>query len=262
MSVAVGTLNVVLGLVYTSYGIMTWIDLRRGWSTHGPSHFGVAWLLMAFTCGPHHLDHGLHLLATQPVGGWIEFVTIAVGFPAGVTWFLLRVEATRGGRGDRPIEGTPWWVESLPTLGAVYVVAIVTATVGIGTGVVTEVRLTVVPNLLLVVLYTAIGLVLLRTQLANHRSTGRWSLSGLALTAVFPTCALMHAAWALYATTGRYEITDHLLVVDVMAVPAAAYFLWVVWSLSRGAIHDWNEAASDSTPRFDDVLEELGAIRA
>jgi hypothetical protein len=262
MSVAVGGLNVVLGLVYTSYGIMTWIDLRRGWSTNGPSHFGVAWLLMAFTCGPHHLDHGLHLLTTQPVGGWIEFVTIAVGFPAGVTWFLLRVEAMRGGRGDRPIEGTPWWVEALPTLGAVYLVAIVTATVGIGTGSVTGVRSTVIPNLLLVALYTAIGLVLLRTQLANHRSSGNWSLSGLALTAVFPTCALMHGAWALYATTGRYEVTGHLLAVDVLAVPAAAYFLWVVWSLSRGVIHDWNEAASDSTRMFDDVLEELGAIRA
>ena len=257
----VGVLNVVLGVVYTSYGIMTWVDLRRGWSENGMSHFGLAWLLMAFTCGPHHLDHGLHLLTSQPVGGWLEFVTIAVGVPAGVTWFLLRVEAMRGGSGDRIVVGTPWWVEALPTLGALYAVAIVTASVGIGTGAVSGLDPAVVPNLLLVVLYSAIGLVLLRTQLVNHAHDGRWSVSGLALTAVFPTCALMHAAWALYATTGRYEITGHLLVVDILAVPAAAYFLWVVWSLSRGVLVDWNRAASDTSPRNEEVLADLGAVR-
>jgi len=261
VNLLVGSLNVVLGIVYTSYGLMTWVDLRRGWSDNGVSHFGIAWLLMAFTCGPHHLDHGLHLLASQPVGGWLEFVTIAVGFPAGVIWFLLRVEAMRGGRGDRTVAGTPWWVEALPTLAALYLVAILTAAVGVGSGAVGPVPPTVIPNLLLVGLYSAIGYVLLRTQLLNHRSDGTWSVSGITLTAVFPTCALMHAAWAMYATMGRYEITGHLLVVDVLAVPAAAYFLWVVWSLSRGAIQDWNRAAADSTPRTDEVLQDLGAVR-
>ena len=60
---------------------------------------------MAFTCGPHHLDHGLHVLISGRAGGWLDLLTIAVGFPAGVMWFLLRVEAMMGGRGDRTIRG-------------------------------------------------------------------------------------------------------------------------------------------------------------
>ena len=61
MSTAVVITNLVLGLVYTSYGVMTIFDLKRGWRTFGFSHFGMAWIAMAFTCGPHHLEHAAHL---------------------------------------------------------------------------------------------------------------------------------------------------------------------------------------------------------
>ncbi|HEV8626678.1 MAG TPA: hypothetical protein VG034_19700, partial [Acidimicrobiia bacterium] len=52
--------NLVLGVAYTGYGMMTAIEMKRDWRTFGFSHFGAAWICMAFTCGPHHLDHGLH----------------------------------------------------------------------------------------------------------------------------------------------------------------------------------------------------------
>ena len=58
----VASTNVLLGVVYTGYGVMTIIDLKRHWRANGVSHFGMAWIAMAFTCGPHHLDHGLHAL--------------------------------------------------------------------------------------------------------------------------------------------------------------------------------------------------------
>jgi hypothetical protein len=164
---------------------------------------------MAFTCGPHHFEHGLHILTTSRTGGPLDLAAVLVGFPAGVAWFLLRVEAVQGGRGDRTIRATPAWVESLPTLSAVYVVALVTAVLGTAAaaGASFDVRLT--PNLALVALYAAIGVVLARTQLQNHQVTGNWSLSGLSLAVVFPTCALMHGVWAVYGATGRYAFDAH-----------------------------------------------------
>ena len=92
---------------------------------------------------------------------------------------------------------------------------------------------------------TALGVVLLRTQVRRHRVTGTWSLSGLALTAVFPTCAAMHAVWAGYVATGRYEPDLHLLVTDLVGVPASIYFLAVTWLIAEGRLTDWAEAAGD-----------------
>jgi hypothetical protein len=239
--VAVAALNIVLGLVYTSYGTMTIIDLKANWRRSGVSHFGLAWIAMAFTCGPHHLDHGLHALVDHH-GGAVDVYAVLIGFPAGVTWFLLRVEALRGGRGDRFISGTPTWIAALPAVFAAY-----TATVAIA--VLQVVRHhphfgpRYVPNLLLLGLYLLIGYYLLRTQLENRRPLGGWSLSGVALTLVFPTCGLMHAVHAAYAIGGHYEVDWHGLVIDWLSVPAAVYFVWVVRGLSAGARTDWTEGA-------------------
>jgi hypothetical protein len=98
MSTAVAALNVVLGLVYLQYGVMTFVDMKRNWSTMGFSHFGAAWIAMAFTCGPHHVEHGLHILAAGRNGAVLDLAAVLVGFPAGVAWFLLRLEAFLGGR--------------------------------------------------------------------------------------------------------------------------------------------------------------------
>jgi hypothetical protein len=99
------------------------------------------------------------------------------------------------------------------------------------------------PNLLLLGLYGVIGFYLLRTQLANRAVTGGWSLSGLALTVVFPTCGAMHALFAVYAVAGDYQVGWHGLLIDWLAVPAAIYFVWVVRNLSLGVTADWNEGA-------------------
>lgn len=241
MSAAVGGLNLVLGVVYTSYGVMTLVDMKRGWRARGFSHFGAAWVFMAFTCGPHHLLHGAHLAFGGRDGGLLDLVAVLVGFPAGVAWFLLRVEAMGGGRGDRFVAGTPAWVEALPTLAGVYVAWLMASALGVAGGAAMSPE-RVVPNLLLIVLYGAIGAVLLRTQLANRAVRGGWSLSGLSLTVVFPTCGLMHGAYALYTASGRYDADWHGLWIDWLSVPAALYFLWVVSRLAHGALRDWNAA--------------------
>lgn len=240
MTVAVAALNLVLGLVYTQYGTMTIIDMRRGWKTMGFSHFGAAWILMAFTCGPHHLAHGVHLALEGRTGGALDLLAVAVGFPAGVAWFLLRVEAFRGGQGDRLISGTPRWLMSLPTIAGVYVTVLIAGMTAGNSDL--AFSWTVVPNIALVVIYMMIGYFLLRTQLGNHGPLGGWSLSGLALTVIFPTCALMHAVYMYYAMTGRYQLDIHGFGIDWLAVPAGLYFLWVVANLYRNAIVDWNRS--------------------
>ena len=124
MTTTVGILNIVLGLVYCQYGTMTLIEMRRHWDSMGFSHFGAAWIAMAFTCGPHHFVHGLHLLTAGGNAGALDLTAVLIGFPAGVIWFALRVEAFRGGQGDRFVSGSPLWVLVLPTALAVYVTAL------------------------------------------------------------------------------------------------------------------------------------------
>jgi hypothetical protein len=238
----VAALNIGLGLVYTQYGTMTAIEMKRGWRTLGFSHFGAAWIAMAFTCGPHHWIHGLHVAVEGRPGGILDVLAVAVGVPAGVTWFALRVEAFRGGAGDRFLPGNPFWVLALPTLAGVYVTALAAAMIAAG-GVHAENLWIVVPNLMLVGIYMTIGYFLLRTQLRNRGPLGGWSVSGLALSVIFPTCALMHGVMAYYSLMGRYAFDVHGFSIDWLAVPAGLYFLWVVRGLYLDAIKDWNSLA-------------------
>jgi hypothetical protein len=152
-----------------------------------------------------------------------------------------------GGSGDRIVQGDSRIVRALPALSAVYAAAFVVAAAAI---VLPPKRFPpmVSANLMLLVLYGMIGWYLLRTQVETHRATGQWSLSGVALTLVFPTCAFMHAAWVSYQVAGRYEADIHSTIVDWLAVPAAAYFLWVVRGLHAGTVRDWNEATTGAVP--------------
>ena len=96
-------------------------------------------------------------------------------------------------------------------------------------------------NVILVGLYMMIGWFVLRTQLANRQPMGGWSVSGLSLPVIFPTCALMHAVWAVYAVAGRYQQEGHGLLIDWLSVPAAVYFLAVVRRLYRDSLRDWHD---------------------
>jgi hypothetical protein len=106
----------------------------------------------------------------------------------------------------------------------------------------------VLANLVLVGLYLAIGKVVLQTQLTNRPGLGGWSVSGLCLAFIFPSCAVMHAMWAAYGLSGQYVYEPALLVVDLLSIPAAIYFLVVVMMLHREALHDWNEGPRTVEP--------------
>ena len=256
MSVSVGVLNLILGTVYTQYGTMTLIEMKRGWRRFGYSHFGAAWIAMAFTCGPHHLVHGVHALFEGRHGGGLDLLAVVVGLPFGVAWFLLRIEAFRGGSGDRFVSGTPRWIAALPVFAVLYL-----ATLAAATGASAPFDLgnawVIVPNLLLVGIYCTIGYYLGRTQLANRRPLGGWSISGVSLAFIFPTCAAMHAMFAMYTLTGRYGFDVHGFSVDWLAVPAGMYFLWVVQRLYHDQLSDWN---SNTPVAVRDARVELPAV--
>jgi hypothetical protein len=170
----------------------------------------------------------------------MDLVAVVVGFPAGVIWFLLRVEALTGGRGDRFISDTPRWLVVMPYLAALYLAFAVAAGVALLVGG-TQFTPRMTPNVLLLGLYSLIGYYLLRTQISNRPGAGGWSVSGLSLAVVFPTCGLMHVFYAVYAATGRYDVEGLGLGIDWLAVPAAIYFVWVVRALYLGTLNDWNE---------------------
>lgn len=44
-------------------------------------------------------------------------------------------------------------------------------------------------------------------------------MSGIALAVIFPTCALMHGAYAYCVITGTYAADVHGFVIDWLAVP-------------------------------------------
>lgn len=248
LTLATITLNVLMGAVYIAYGTITLIDVRRNTAARGVSHLGYAFAFIMYTCGPHHLDHAYHLAIGATPAVALDLVTVGLGLPVGLTWFLLRVEALRGGPGDRvvrsegAVEVYRWvWAAAFVLIGA-SILAAPRTTTGVADLVL---RSNVLPNLLLVVLYLAVGVVLLRTQLMRHAVDGTWSMSGLALTAVFPSCAGMHAMLVASVASGAYAADAHLLAIDTLSVPATLYFLVVIWLLSAGRLPDWAEAAGD-----------------
>ncbi|MEO7803907.1 MAG: hypothetical protein ABIS18_05770 [Actinomycetota bacterium] len=243
MSAAGAIINIAVGIVYVVIGTLVLIDLKRGWRTMGYSHFGVGFIALAFTCGPHHLAHGLHIAEGRP-GAALDLISVLVGLPAAASFSLLRIEAFRGGRGDRFISGTPGWLLALPTLAGIYLTAIGFAAFQGAKGKLQFSPL-IIPNILLVGIYATIGYFLLRTQITNRRSTGGWSLSGLSLAGLFPTCAVMHATYAFYSITGRYQFDVHGFAIDWVSVPAGLYFLWAVRALYRESLTDWNRVPAE-----------------
>jgi hypothetical protein len=238
----VGAANIIVGIVYLSVGAMTIVEMTRRNGRKGFSHFGFAWIAMLFTCGAHHWVHGLHATFEGRHAGWLDLVAVMVGLPAGLLWFGLRIEAFRGGRGDRFVPGTPVWVGLTPTFIGIYVTALGAGALALlGSPDFSQLPL-VIPNVILVFLYGSVAYLMASTQVANRRPLGGWSLSGIALAIAFATCALMHAVYVVSALAGVYGPDIHGLGIDWLSVPAAAYFLWVVYGLNRGTFRDWNGA--------------------
>lgn len=251
MTAAVVLVNLVLGAAYLLVGVITAVELKRDWRVFGFSHFGLAFLLMAVTCGPHHLAHAVHTWSGDAAGhtaGLWDVLTVVVGLPAGVLWLLLRIEAFRGGLGDRFVRGDPAWLQPTVVFALAWTFGMLVVGAFVATGGTGPSHShgdgppwMVLANVVLVLVYLAIGFVIVQTQLANRPSLGGWSVSGLCLAFVFPSCAAMHALLAAYGVSGRYAHDTAGMAIDLASIPAALYFLFVVLMLHREAMHDWND---------------------
>lgn len=233
--------HALIGLAYLGVGVLILMDLSSGWRARGFSPFGAGIGAVALTCGPHHLDHAAHLLAgSSGTATGLDLLTAVVAIPAGLSFVLLRLEAARGGQGDRLIAGTPGWVAALPVAGGVYAGALAVH----GADVVTTAPLAlsgqVVLSGLLAVVYLVIGWLHVRALVRRAAEVGGWSLSGLSLAGIFLTCAPMHGVVATAVATGRYPPDAHLLVVNTLGVLAGAYYLWAVWASYRDVVPDWH----------------------
>ena len=255
MRLAVTLANLVLGAAYLGIGSLIVYDLVRGLAVRGFSRFGAAMAAIAFTCGPHHVAHGFHVGFEGHAASPLDLVTVLVGIPFGVVFAVLRIEAQLGGRGDRFVSGTPRFMQALPVLSLVYLVGISFAAARLVDGTL-HLSWAMAPQVMLVGVYSAIGYVLLRTQLHNHWSLGGWSASGGAMTGIFLTCAAMHLALLALAAAGRPVLDIHETLVDLAGVPAGLYFLSVVRALYQGAIADWNAS------RVDDDVHALSGTSA
>ena len=229
-----GCLALITGLAYTGLGIITAYELMQRSRPRGHWHFGFAFLLMAATCGPHHLVHATHhLLEGEPAGGSM-LAALTVGVLPGAVFILLRMEAAFGGRGDRHVSGTPLALAALP-----WVLAMAAGAILLGAferaGERAPDLLGVAPNAVLFAAYGLVGAFTFRTQLARRPGLGGWSLSGLAMSGVFATCGLSHLVAGL-----TLPADVHSAAFDLPGVPAAVLFLVVVHRLHRESLREWN----------------------
>jgi hypothetical protein len=231
--------NFLLGAAYVAMGTIALYEVTRGWRDNGFSRFGAALVALAFTCGPHHLTHAVHVGFEHQRSTSLDLVTVLVGLPPAMVWLYLRLEALVGRRGDRFIEGTPAWMRTLPMAGGAYLGAVLVAGVLV-LGTHPALRPETVLGLANAAVFGTLGFMFLRTQLRNHAAVQGWSASGVGLTGVFTTCSVMHFAVAMQLAAGTAHLDVHLVMIDAGAFVACVYFLSVVRRLTRELLQDWN----------------------
>jgi hypothetical protein len=232
LATVVGVVSIGLGIAYLVLATIAVHEVIHDRKVLGVSRFGIGYVLMASSCGPHHVIHGHHALMGVDAGASVA-VTALLGLPPGLVFVWCRIEAAFGGRGDRFVRGTPTWLVALP-VGFLLVAGAVIGQ-ALQHGPARPWSISTWANAFVAVTYSMVAWPLLRTQFRRRVALGGWSLSGLSLSAIFPTCALMHLAYA-FSAAGDV----HSKVVDVWGVPASLYFLAVVRALYRDSIVDWN----------------------
>jgi len=253
----IGIGNLLVGTAYACLGLLSAWEAYSQYRHRGLSRFGLGFSFMAASCGPHHLVHGWCVLNGGTATPALLAITLT-GLPAGLVFCLLRIEAMLGGPGDRMITTSPVTVAALTVtaLGAVGLLAgwslaappvppppdqIICTPSGIqrlidvSTKTSELTALVMFANLFVTATYGMVGWYLVSTQVRRYVLDRSWSLSGLSLAAVFPTCAAMHLILALNSSHDAAT-----LAFDLLGVPASIYFLWVVRRLHTNSVIDWN----------------------
>jgi len=254
MELFIGIGNLLIGAAYCGLGLLSAWEAWSQYRTRGLSRFGLGFSLMAVSCGPHHLVHGYCVLIGGSVTPALLGVTL-LGLPAGLVFCALRLEALRGGLGDRILLASPLRLGALAAafLGGAGLLAgwslaapalpeqLICTTEGlqrlVDAGALRPelAPLSLFANLFVTLTYGMVGWYLVATQVRRYLLERSWSLSGLSLSAIFPTCAAMHLIVALAKNHDAAALPF-----DLIGVPASIYFLWVVRRLHNDSVIDWN----------------------
>jgi hypothetical protein len=251
----IGISHLLVGMAYMGLGLLSAWEAIHQYRQRGLSRFGLGFSLMAASCGPHHLVHGWCVLnggaASVPM-----LAATAIGLPAGLVFCLLRAEAMLGGRGDRTLVASSHAVVAVVVALLVAVGSLVGWSVAapavpvLDQAVCTVLGIeypaasrggidfsspVVLSNLWVTFTYGMVGWYLGDTQIRRYIANRTWSLSGLSLAAVFPTCAAMHLILALNGSADTATLPF-----DLLGVPTSIYFLWVIRRLHTDSVVDWN----------------------
>lgn len=224
-------LQILTGTAYlVGVGGFSLVSVLRNRRQGVTDWLGIGLIGMASTCGPHHLDIAYHLIKSPgfqpPV--W-DLLTIAIAAPWGALWLWLRFQnEVLKGSGEVHVNAA-WPFYMLPLL-FVEMTAVFMANFGLnGNYAQGAVQLS------LVIFYCVIGYHLWRVQVVRRLSGLPWSMSGLALAMIFPTCAASHAVFGLAITSGRWSSDAHSFAIDTWGVFTAFFFLVVVRRLHLGS---------------------------
>ncbi len=225
MTRAIIVFHLAIGLIAILFALLALVESLRSACLAAHRRFGLALSTLAATAAAHYVIAGLTGgdRAQGSVGP--RFVAVALALLPVAVFFWLRVEAYFDGAGDRFLDGKPAWILLLPSLvagvaGAVLVTAWMNPPPIMPESTALGLRwLAVLPSILLVGTSIAVGWSLMRGQQTRHAVLGGWSMSGLAVTLIFPTSAVAYATQIL---TVRPTLLSSAI--DWLGVPAAAWF--------------------------------------
>jgi hypothetical protein len=66
----------MLGVAYLALGIIAGFEVVESHRTYGVSRFGLGYILMATSCGPHHLLHASHVFHGQDISTAVAIATL------------------------------------------------------------------------------------------------------------------------------------------------------------------------------------------
>jgi hypothetical protein len=219
VTLAVG---IVHALTAAAYLFLFVVAIREVRAAGRITAFGAALTLMFLGCGMHHFIHAEHALVFGRGGDPLTLAALLLAGTPSAIFLWLRLEAMGGGRGDRFVAGTPAWLGLAPVAFGAAAAALTIVSVGYGPTPVPDVP-GFASNLVLLVTYSTVGWFLARTQVARRPLRGGWSVSGISLAAIFPTCAMAHVVSALVSPGDV-----HTLIADGYQIPVSLFFLWSV----------------------------------
>lgn len=232
-------LHVMTGTAYVAVAVLCAVD---GWRLRNGSRaavipFSVVLGLVMLTSGIQHLGYANHLGDVGRVS-FADLATVAMTVPPAAVWAYLRVERLRDDsptRGDRTIQDHPQWIRNSVTAFVITGASLVGFSFGRAREAAQPSHTAIlhlepwwryVPQL---VTAAAFAYVAIRLWIEARNAYGRrhyWSLSGLALSAVFATGANQHIVQSLNVIRGFTESSGLILAVEW--VTAATAVAWAV----------------------------------